>query len=44
MSKKYDPEHTFVTSDHYFGLGSKEEEYGLVRKWNSVVGPNDTVA
>lgn len=40
---KYDPEHTFVTSDHHFGLGSKEEEDKLVRKWNSVVGTNDTV-
>lgn len=38
-----DTEHTFVTSDHHFGLGTKEEEDELVRKWNSVVGPNDTV-
>lgn len=50
---KYDPSHTFITSDHHFGsfktrIGpwktfSQEEEETLVEKWNSVVKPEDTV-
>lgn len=49
---KIDPLHTFVTSDHHFGSSSMmgrlkvftpEQELELVKKWNSVVKPDDTV-
>ena len=52
---KYDPAHTFVTSDHHFGswktnpcpwrgpVFTREEEGVLIAKWNSVVKPTDFV-
>lgn len=52
---KYDPSHTFVTSDHHFGswklnqcpwrgpVFSQAEEEELIAKWNSVVKPTDMV-
>ena len=50
---KFDPLHTFITSDHHFGsfktrIGpwrtfTPEEEESLVEKWNSVVKDGDTV-
>ena len=52
---KCDPAHTFVTSDHHFGLWkanrdswhppvfSQAEEEEAIAKWNSVVGPTDLV-
>ncbi|MBQ3288375.1 MAG: metallophosphoesterase [Kiritimatiellae bacterium] len=52
---KYDPSHTFVTSDHHFGLWkvnttpwhppvfSQAEEEEAIAKWNSVVKPTDLV-
>ena len=52
---KCDPSHTFVTSDHHFGLWkdntthwhppvfSQAEEEEAVAKWNSVVKPTDLV-
>lgn len=55
MIEKVDPARTFVTSDHHFGswyvnskpwskpVFLKEEEEELVRKWNSVVQPDDLV-
>lgn len=52
---KCDPSHTFITSDHHFGLWkdnttpwhppvfSQAEEEEAVAKWNSVVKPTDLV-
>ena len=52
---KYDPSHTFVTSDHHFGswkcnpchwrgpVFSQQEEEELIVNWNSVVNPTDLV-
>ena len=50
---EYDPNHTFVTSDHHFrawtrfgGLmaeSTKEEEEQHIALWNSVVGKDDLV-
>ena len=52
---KYDPLHTFVTSDHHFGLWkvnttpwhppvfSESGEKEAIAKWNSVVKPTDLV-
>lgn len=48
----FDPNHTFVTSDHHFGssftLGpfkvfTLEQEEELIKKWNEVVRPEDCV-
>ena len=53
MNMNYDPNHTFVTSDHHFrgwthfgGLlaeSTKEEEAQHIELWNSVVGKDDMV-
>ena len=53
MGIKYDPNHTFVTSDWHFrdwmGFGgliaesTKEEEAQQIEQWNSVVGKDDLV-
>ena len=52
---KYDPLHTFVTSDHHFGLWkvnttpwhppvfSESGDKEAIAKWNSVVKPTDLV-
>ena len=50
--RRFDPERTFVTSDHHFGsfalpgpfrVMSAEEEDECIAKWNVVVGKDDVV-
>ena len=52
MNIPFDINHTFITSDHHFGswkglsflsVFTKEQEDEAIRKWNSIIMPNDDV-